>query len=96
LAFTAIDFTGKGIIKKEDFLDSLVVQKRIKFTNEELQMFFKAYNIFCNGRNDEGIIFDKFKKIFFPQMYIIKADRDDVDEIKAHKIRELLGVKHMN
>lgn len=64
LAFSAIDFTGKGTITKADFLDSMIVQQKIKFTKAEIEQFFKSVNIFST--EEEGIIFDTFKKLFFP------------------------------
>lgn len=42
-------------------------------------------NIFLEG--ERGIIFDTFKKIFFPHFYLVPTDKDDADEIRAHKIR---------
>lgn len=33
-AYSALDFTGLGYISKESFLNSIIVEKRLKYSNE--------------------------------------------------------------
>ena len=71
-----MDFTGKGYITEEDFLNSLIMT-RIPYSKEDVKEFFKQFNLFSSTGNSKGdkknnpvpvngISFDKFKKTFFP------------------------------
>ena len=61
-----MDFTGKGIITENDFLNSLVVQ-RIAYSRDDVKEFIKQNNLFQpNSDGIVGINFDLFKKTFFP------------------------------
>ena len=84
-AFAALDFTGLGYVTKESFLNSNVVTRKLKFTVEEYETFFKSYNMF--NEQTPGIILDNFKKIFFPKMYLVGEDRDDDEDLKAKEVR---------
>ena len=65
-AYASMDFTGKGYITEDDFLQSLIVQ-RIGYQKDDIKEFFRQHNLYQD--NSEGIGFDKFKKIFFPQLF---------------------------
>ena len=86
IAYGTIDFSGTGTITEEAFLDSIFVKERQPYSREQIQLFFKEYNIY--GKNDDGLTFDNFKKIFFPHLYAVQEDKDDIDELKAQDFRQ--------
>ena len=90
-AYNAIDFSGLGFITKDAFLNSIVVKQKVHFSMEEFQTFFNGYNMFTE--NEGGISLDTFKKIFFPQLYLVQEDKDDIDDIKANEMRNALDTK---
>ena len=45
-AFGDIDFTGIGYITEKAFLESKVVKMRVPFSEEEIKMYFREYNLF--------------------------------------------------
>lgn len=49
------------------------------------------YNLFTKKEHNHGMIYDTFKKTFFPQFYIIPEGKEDEDEHKAHLMRQLLN-----
>ncbi len=65
-AYGGLDFTGLGYITEEAFLQSNVVQTRLPYTREEIQMFFREFNLFSSSK--KGLDFDDFKKNFFPHL----------------------------
>ena len=77
-AFAALDFNGTGFVVMDSFLNSIVVKERIKFTKAELMLFFQDNNMFVG--NSPGINFDGFKKYFFPHLYLVQEDKDDIDD----------------
>jgi hypothetical protein len=67
VAYSDIDFSGKGYITEEDFFKTILIYK-IKYSNEELKEYFKRDNAF-KGRVKSGKVgmgFEVFKKHFFP------------------------------
>lgn len=46
-AYASMDFYGRGYITEEDFLNSIVIS-RIPFAKEDVQEFFKQFNIFSS------------------------------------------------
>lgn len=44
-AYASMDFTGKGYITEEDFLNSLIVS-RIGFDKTDVQEYFKQNNLY--------------------------------------------------
>ena len=67
-------------------MGSIIVKQKSDFSFEDMNIFFKAYHIFTNPA-EKGIIYDTFKKIFFPQFYMISEDKEDIDDIKAMERR---------
>ena len=84
-AYAAFDFTGLGYITADRFLESYLVRDRIRFSHEDMQDFFSQYNLF--SETSKGINFDSFKKFFFPHLYLVQEDKDDIDDIHAKEIR---------
>jgi hypothetical protein len=80
-AFAELDFTGLGYVTEKAFLESYLVKNRIPFTEEEIKLFFKEYNLF--GKNSKGMLMDEFKKNFFPHLYLVQEEPDDVEENEA-------------
>lgn len=37
-----------------------------------------------------GINLDTFKKIFFPHLYLVQEDKDDIDDIEAKAVKDQL------
>jgi len=84
-AYAALDFTGIGYITEEAFLNSIVVKDRTSFTTAEIREYFNENNLF--NAESKGINFDNFKKNFFPHLYLVQDDKDDLDDIAANNIR---------
>lgn len=59
-------------------MDSILVKTRLPFTVEELKTFFKEFNLFKKG--SPGMTFDEFKKNFFPHLYLVPEDPDDMED----------------
>ena len=80
-AYGSIDFSGKAFIIEDDFLNSFVF-KRVSYSREDIVQFVRLFNLFpLNGGNRQKqtesghlpvrgvMIFDTFKKTFFPQYH---------------------------
>lgn len=80
-AFAELDFSGLGYVTEKAFLDSYLVKHRIPYSEEEIKMFFKEYNLF--GKNSKGMLMDEFKKNFFPHLYLVQEEPDDLEENEA-------------
>jgi hypothetical protein len=52
-AYASMDFTGKGYINEEAFLDSLVM-KRIAYTPEDVKEYFKQSNLFAASKSNKS------------------------------------------
>lgn len=94
-AFNVLDFTGKGYILAEDILNSPVM-RRIRYTRTDVEFSFKMLNLFNNvsvvsaikdGVPPNGMSFDKFREIFFPQLHILEEENQS-DEDKNIKEME--------
>ena len=68
-AFGALDFRGNGYVTEEQFLNCLIVNEKIPYSKEQIQVFLQDYNLFPCHAN--GLEFDSFKKNFFPQLYLV-------------------------
>lgn len=68
-AFGALDFTGTGYISEDAFLDSVFAKERSPFSREQIQAFFREFNLF--NKDGPGLAFDNFKKVFFPHLYTV-------------------------
>lgn len=88
-AFGALDFNGKGFITEEAFLNSIFVKERQPFSQDEIKMFFRHQNLF--NKTQPTLTFDNFKKIFFPHLYAVQEDPDDLEEKKAADFREQIN-----
>ena len=68
-AFAELDFSGLGYVTEKSFLTSNLVKHRIPYSEAEIKMFFKEYNLF--RKNSKGMLMDEFKKNFFPHLYLV-------------------------
>lgn len=85
MAYGALDFSGLGYITQESFLNSIIVKERIPFTVDQIKLFFADNNLFAI--DSPGINFDSFKKMFFPQLYIVQQAKDDEGDLVAKELR---------
>ena len=88
VAYSALDFSGLGYITMEAFLNCIIVKDRVPFSEEQIRLYFKEYNLFPDGK--PGIDFDNFKKNFFPQHYLVQDPVDDADDRQAKANRDEL------
>ena len=79
--FGAFDFSGTGYITEEGLLNHFVIRDRTPFTPQQMKLFVEEYNLFPRG--SKGMVFDGFKKMFFPQQYFVQDPPDDEEENKA-------------
>jgi hypothetical protein len=80
-----MDFTGRGFIQEDDFLSSIAVSRILtakSFNLDDIREFFKHENLFYSstGGSNGTIGFDKFKKLFFPKMFLIDESEESEDE----------------
>ena len=91
-AFAELDFSGLGYVTEKSFLTSNLVKHRIPYSEAEIKMFFKEYNLF--RKNSKGMLMDEFKKNFFPHLYLVQEEPDDQEENEAlENKKELLQNK---
>jgi len=82
-----LDFSGRGYILQQDILRNAVMEQlRIsdKIMKEDVQLMFAVGNMFPARQDVEvgdgfripsgSISFDMFKKMFFPQLYLVKEE----------------------
>ena len=55
---------------------------------EELEEYFKAYNLFTGGKN---LTMDEFKKVYFPHLCVVAEDKDDAEEHDARRMRKMVS-----
>jgi hypothetical protein len=92
-----MDFTGRGYISEDDFLSSIVISRILAsktFILEDIKEFFKQENLFphLTGQSHGGINYDKFKKIFFPKMFLIEESEESDEEKMAKRDKSILKV----
>lgn len=80
-AYGDLDFTGLGYITEKAFLESKFVKTRLKYTQDEIKLYFKEYNLFPS--NSQGMNADDFKKNFFPHLYLVQEEADDAEDKEA-------------
>jgi hypothetical protein len=93
-AFNQMDFSGRGYILEEDVLNSKLIP-RCNYSREDISLYFEHANLFHNTefnsmnspRSDhyvpvDAINFDKFKKAFFPHLYVVAREEGSEDEKK--------------
>jgi hypothetical protein len=90
-AFAAMDFSGRGYVTEEDLLNPTILA-RFKYGRNDIKMYAQHCNIFNNfdaGVRDviggttipvNGVAFDKFKKSFYPHLYVVAEDVASEDE----------------
>ena len=84
-AYQAMDFTGRGYITQDDFLQAIFISRVLAakiFTIEDIKEFFKQDNLFPaqTAISSGGLSFDKFKKLFFPRLFLINDNEESEDE----------------
>ena len=67
IAYSEMDYQGRGTIKEEDFYKTLLCY-RLPYTQDQLRDFFKKEQLFSQGKNNE-MDFELFKKTFFPHRF---------------------------
>jgi hypothetical protein len=90
-AYSALDFSGRGFILQEDFISSVVVARVSQgkvFNSGDLLEYFKNDNLF--GTTGTALTFDKFKKTFFPKLFLIDESEESEDEKRAKQSKVLL------
>ena len=80
-AYGDLDFSGLGYITEKAFLESKFVKTRLKYTQDEIKLYFKEYNLFQS--NSQGMNADDFKKNFFPHLYLVQEEADDAEDKEA-------------
>ena len=80
-AFAELDFTGLGYVTEQSFLSSNLIKHRIPYSEAEIKLFFKEYNLFSKSQKGMGL--DEFKKNFFPHLYHVQEEPDDQEENEA-------------
>lgn len=48
-AFAELDFTGLGYVTEQSFLSSNLIKHRIPYSEAEIKLFFKEYNLFSKN-----------------------------------------------
>ena len=71
-----MDHEGRGFLTLEDFTKGYVAA-RSGLNTEEIAAFFTLQNSFPKDR-DTGIIFSKFRELFFPHMTLAGEDPPNV------------------
>ena len=78
-AFNQMDFSGRGYILQEDFLNKyMLLRANIKL--EDALLCLKMTNMFINKEVNNfyvppnGMTFDSFKKNFFPHLCMVAED----------------------
>ena len=93
-AFNVLDFGGKGYILDSCILGSPVM-RRVKFSSEDAEFCFKMLNLFNNvsvvsalkdGVPPNGMSFDKFREIFFPQLHILDEENQSDEDRNVKEI----------
>ena len=80
-----MDFTGRGYILQDDFLQAIFISRILAakiFTIEDIKEFFKQDSLFPpqTAISSGGLSFDKFKKLFFPRLFLINDNEESEDE----------------
>lgn len=57
--------------------------------NKDIIDFFTENNLFVNAK--AGLNFDKFKKIFFPQLYQATEEVDDKSDKEARELKNFVN-----
>lgn len=93
-AFNNLDFSGKGYILDSDILGSPIMQ-RVRFQREDVEFAFRMLNLFNNvarvsalkdGVPPNGMSFDKFREIFFPQLHILEEENQSDEDRRAKEL----------
>lgn len=93
-AFGNMDFHGKGYIVETDILQTPIMH-RIRYSREDVQLCFKMLNLFNNvsvvsavkdGVPPNGMSFDKFREIFFPQLHILEEEAQSDEDRNAKEL----------
>ena len=83
-----LDFSGKGYILDSDIYGSPIMS-RLKYSKSDIQFCFKMLNLFNNvsmvsalkdGVPPDGMSFDKFREIFFPQLHILDEENQSDED----------------
>jgi Ca2+-binding EF-hand superfamily protein len=87
-----MDFSGRGYITQDDFISSIFISRILQakiFTIEDIKDFLKQDNLFppSTALSSGGLSFDKFKKMFFPKMFLIN-DSEESDDEKINKMNK--------
>lgn len=87
-----MDFTGRGYITHDDFVSSIFISRILQakiFTLDDIKDFLKQDNLFppSTAISSGGLSFDKFKKMFFPKMFLIN-DSEESDDEKLNKMNK--------
>ena len=92
-----LDFCGRGYILASDIYASPVMQRVISqgYSRDEIEFSFTMLNLFNNvsrvsalkdGVPPNGMSFDKFREIFFPQFHILEEENQSDED---RNVREM-------
>ena len=97
-AFNVLDFCGRGYILASDIYASPVIQRVMgvqKYSRDEIEFSFTMLNLFNNvsrvsalkdGVPPNGMSFDKFREIFFPQFHILEEENQSDEDRNVREI----------
>ena len=77
-AFGVMDHEGRGYLVLDDFRHGYVAS-RSGLSPEEITAFFTLQNSFPKER-DTGLIFSKFRELFFPHMTLAGEDPPNLQQ----------------
>ena len=77
-AFGVMDHEGRGYLVLDDFRTSYVAS-RSGLSPEEITAFFNLQNSFPKEK-DSGLIFAKFRELFFPHMTLAGEDPPNLQQ----------------
>jgi hypothetical protein len=93
-AFNNLDFTGKGYVLESDIFGSPIML-RVKVSRQDAEICFTMLNLFNNvsqvsalkdGVPPNGMSFDKFREIFFPQLHILDEENQSDEDRSAKEM----------
>ena len=81
IAFSEMDFNGKGFIEEDNFFHTMLNYK-LPYSREEVQALFRKEKWFIRVPGGK-MNYEIFTKTFFPQNVIGEETRDEGEEDKA-------------
>ncbi len=88
MAYASMDFLGRGYITEQDLISHNAVKKLLcEFTETDIREMFINQSLFAPSNNHNqkhgGMIYDTFKKTFFPHLHQTFNLQDQIAEETA-------------